>query len=103
MLGQYTQAHWAFYKADNLFKKTGDSRGRIYSLLGFAEVEFLKDHKAKGNAWWKKAKSIADKSDYTWEKLHVESIKVGQVRSLASRYQKVGSLFHPTSLPVNWP
>lgn len=103
MLGQFTQAHKAFYKADQLFKKTGDTRGRIYSLLGFAEVEFLKRHLSKGKAWWKQAKAIADKSDFPWEKLHVESIKKGRVHPLASRYQKVRSRFHPTSLPVNWP
>lgn len=115
MLGQYTQAHRAFSKADVLFNKTGDTRGRIYSLLGFAEVEFLKAAnlrsplplreraRVRGGAWWKKAKSIADKSRFTWEKLHVESLKNGQVHSLASRYQKAGSSFHPDSLPINWP
>ena len=103
MLGQYTQAHGAFYQADNLFKKTGDTRGRIYSLLGFAEVEFLKGHKAKATSWWKKAKAIADKSDFVWEKLHVEALKDGQIHPLASRYQKAGSHFHPASLPINWP
>lgn len=103
MLGQYPQAQRAFYGADNLFKKTGDTRGRIYSLLGFAEVEFLNGRIAKGSAWWKKAKTIADNSNFAWEKLHVESIKGGKVHSLIPRYQKAGSLFHPASMPVNWP
>lgn len=103
MLGQYTQAHRAFYKADTLFKKTGDTRGRIYSLLGFAEVEFLKKRLVQGNAWWKKAKSIAGKSDFVWEKLHVQSLKNGKIQPLSSHYQKAGSHFHPISFPVNWP
>ncbi len=103
MLGQYTQAQRAFDEADGLFKKTGDTRGRIYSLLGFAEVDYLKDHFIKGNAWWKKAKAIAGKSDYAWENLHVESLKGGRIRPLVSQYQKAGSHFHPSSLPVNWP
>jgi tetratricopeptide (TPR) repeat protein len=103
MLGQYTQAHWAFYKADNLFQKTGDSRGRIYALLGFAEVEWLKYYPTKGNSIWKKAKAIVDKSDYVWEKLHVEALKNGAVKNFSSRYHKAGSRFYPTSLPVNWP
>lgn len=103
MLGQYTQAHRAFDGADGLFRKTGDTRGRIYSLLGFAEVEFLKGRLAKGNAWWKKTKAVAAKSNFAWEKLHVEALAGGRVHSLASHYKKAGSAFHPVSLPVNWP
>jgi tetratricopeptide (TPR) repeat protein len=115
MLGQYTQAHRAFYKADNLFKKTGDTRGQIYSLLGFAELEWLKTinpryplplrERARVRGWvvWKKAKAIAVKSDFAWERLHVEALKGGRVNDLASRYRKAGSRFFPTSLPVNWP
>jgi hypothetical protein len=103
MLGKYTQAHWAFYKADNLFKKTGDTRGRIYALLGFAEIEFLKGRKTKGMKWWKQAKAIGDKSDYVWENLHVDVLKDGKVRDLRMRYRKAGSKFYPKTLPVNWP
>jgi len=103
MLGQHTQAHWAFYKADNFFQKTGDTRGRIYALLGFAEVEFLKGHIAKGMEWWKRAKKIADASHYVWEKLHVDTLKGGRVKNLSSNYKKAGSKFYPKSLPVNWP
>jgi len=103
MLGRYMEAHWAFYKADNLFKKTGDTRGRIYTLLGFAEVEWLKGHSAKGNTWWKKAKAIADRSDYAWEDLHVGSLKGGKVPPMKDRYLQAGSKFYPKTLPINWP
>jgi tetratricopeptide (TPR) repeat protein len=103
LLGQYTQAHEAFYTADNLFKKTGDTRGRIYALLGHAEIEFLKNHSTQGFQWWKKAKEISDKSNYLWEKIHVDSFKGGTVRNLKKRYQKAGSQFYPVALPINWP
>jgi tetratricopeptide (TPR) repeat protein len=103
MLGLYPKAHWAFDQADNLFRKTGDTRGRIYALLGFAEVEWLKGRLAKGLAFWGKAKAIAGKSDYAWEKLHVGSLRGGKVRDFSKEYRKAGSRFHPTSLPVNWP
>ena len=115
MLGQYAKAHGAFGKADKLFQKTGDTRGRIYSLLGFSEIECLKSNnqlsplplreraRVRGLLFWKKAKTISDKSDYAWEGLHVEAFKGGEVADLASRYKRAGSLFHPTSLPVNWP
>jgi tetratricopeptide (TPR) repeat protein len=103
MLEQYGQAHWAFFKADNLFKKTGDTRGRIYALLGFAEIEFLKGHKPKGMKWRKMAKTIGDKSDYVWEKLHVEALKNGNPQNLRSRYRQAGSRFYPKSFPINWP
>jgi tetratricopeptide (TPR) repeat protein len=104
MMGlHYPQAHWAFYKADNLFKKTGDTRGRIYALLGFAESEWLQGHVAKGNAYWKAAKKIVDKSNYAWESLHVEALKDGRVKNLSTRYKKAGSKFWPAQLPVNWP
>jgi tetratricopeptide (TPR) repeat protein len=115
MLGDYSPAWSAFQKADNLFKKTGDTRGRIYSLLGFAEVDWLKANdphsplplreraRVRGGVHWKKAKAIADKSDYGWERLHVEALKGGQVVNLAPRYRKAGSRFCPASLPVNWP
>ena len=115
MLGQYQPAWSAFQKADILFKKTGDTRGRIYTLLGFAEVEFLKAAstrsprplreraRVRGDAWWKQAKRIADRSKFAWEKLHVEALKDGRVNLLASRYKQAGSKFHPISLPINWP
>jgi len=103
MQGLYTQAHWAFYKADSLFKKTGDTRGRIYTLLGFAECEWLKGHGSKGNAYWKQAKLIADRSDFAWENLHVEALKDGRVKNLSVHYKKAGSKFQPEALPVNWP
>src|SRR5258708_206126 len=103
MLGQQTPAHSAFYKTDDLFKKKGDTRGRIYTLLGFAEVEFLKGHLAKGMKWWKQAKAIADKSSYLWEKLHADAFKNGKVNNLARRYQKAGSRFYPKAMPTNWP
>jgi tetratricopeptide (TPR) repeat protein len=103
MLGRYAQAIQAFHKADKLFKETGDTRGRIYTLLGFAEVEWLKDQSARGKAYWKKAKTIADKSDFAWEKLHMEALKSGRINLLKSRYQKAGSKFYPQSLPVNFP
>jgi tetratricopeptide (TPR) repeat protein len=103
MLGDYSRAWSAFQKADGLFKKTGDNRGRIYSLLGFAEIEFLKNKRSKGLKYWRQAKTIADKSGYAWVRLHVEALKDGQVVNLTSRYKKAGSLFHPHSLPVNWP
>jgi tetratricopeptide (TPR) repeat protein len=104
MMGlHYPQAHWAFYKADRLFEKTGDTRGRIYTLLGFAESEWLQGHAAKGNAYWKAAKKIADKSDFAWESLHVEALKDGRVKNLSTLYKKAGSKFWPKTLPVNWP
>ena len=103
MLGQYARAHRAFGKADQLFRQTGDTRGRIYSLLGFAEVEFLKGRKLEGARWWKKAQAVAGKSAFAWEKLHVEALRDGVVRPLDSRYHDAGSLFHPLSMPVNWP
>ena len=104
MLGlHYPQAHWAFYKADHLFKKTGDTRGRIYALLGFAETEWLQGHTVKGNTYWKLAKGIADKSDFAWERLHVDSLRDGKVQLLAAKYKQAGSQFHPAALPVNWP
>lgn len=103
MLGQYPRARLAFDKADHLFKKTGDTRGRIYSLLGFAEIEFLKSHIAKGTNWWKKSKAISIKNNFAWENLHVEALKKGRIQPKASSYPKTGSRFHPTSLPVNWP
>jgi hypothetical protein len=115
MLGDYSPAWSAFQKADGLFKKTGDTRGRIYTLLGFAEVDWLKASephsplplreraRVRGGAFWKKSKSIADKSDYAWECLHVKALKNGRVNNLASRYLKAGSLFHPKSMPLNWP
>lgn len=114
MLGQYTQAHWAFYKADNLFKETGDTRGRIYSLLGFAEVEWLKAgatsprplrerSRVRGVVFWKKAKTIADKSDFAWESLHVTALRNRLVQNLRVQYRKVGSSFFPTTPPINWP
>ena len=115
MLGETTRARGAFDKADVLFRMTGDTRGRIYSLLGVAEVEFLKAGdtrsplplreraRVRGNAWWKKAGAIAAQSPYAWEKLHVEALRDGRIRPLASRYRQAGSLFHPVSVPVNWP
>ena len=103
MMGQYAQAHWAFDKADKLLKKTGDSRGRIYSLLGFAEIEFLKDHRAKGMTWWKKAKKIAGRNKFPWEKLHVDALKNRKISDISSKYLIIGSRFYPKSLPVNWP
>ncbi len=103
MLGRYAEARQAFQKADGLFQKTGDTRGRIYTLLGFAEILFLRGERTKGDCFWKKAAAVADKSDFAWEKLHVEALKGGRLRPLASRYQKTGSFFHPESLPVNWP
>ncbi|HET9869655.1 MAG TPA: tetratricopeptide repeat protein [bacterium] len=104
MLGRhYPEAHWAFYKADRLFQKTGDTRGRTYALLGFAESEWLQGHQAKGDAYWKRAKKIADQSDFAWEALHVESLRGGKVRDLSKRYRNAGSKFYPKTLPVNWP
>jgi tetratricopeptide (TPR) repeat protein len=115
MLGHNPNALSAFQKADQLFIKTGDTRGRIYTLLGFTEVEWIKAGdvhfprplreraRVRGNAFWKKAKSIADKSHYAWESLHVESLKGGRVNNLAKRYRDSGSLFYPKSIPVNWP
>ncbi len=103
MMKSYAQSLSAFRTADDLFKKTGDTRGRIYTLLGFAEVEWMRDRKSKGRFYWKQAKAIVEKSDFLWEKLHVEALKDGQARPLAERYQKAGSLFHPIHFPVNWP
>ncbi len=103
LLGNYSPADMAFHKADILFKLTGDTRGRIYTLLGFAEAAWLKGQKSKGLLNWKQAKAIAGKSDFAWEKLHVEALRNGQVRPLAGRYKKAGSHFHPVRLPVNWP
>lgn len=115
MLGAYTQAHGAFHKADDLFKETGDTRGRIYSLLGFAEIEYLKAQdprsprplreraRARGDVWWKKAKTVSDQSRFAWENLHVKALEGGRVRNLSSAYQKAGSKFFPSSLPINWP
>jgi len=103
MLGRYREAHWAFYKADNLFRKTGDTRGKIYTLLGFAEVEWLKGHRPKGNRWWKRAKTIADRSDYAWEGLHVGALRDGKVSPMKDRYLQAGSKFYPKALPINWP
>jgi len=103
LLGQYPQAHQAFYEADKLFKTTGDTRGRIYALLGHAEIEFIKKNTAKGLGWWKEAKKVSDQSHYLWEKLHVASLKDGHVHNLKKQYQKVGSRFYPTILPINWP
>lgn len=131
MLGQYTQAHRAFQKADNLFKKTGDARGRIYSLLGFAEIEFLKGRFKKGlMTYWRQAEKLSDKGEFAWEKIHINALlKIdilqrfqrvreaytenewkkanielkNALRFLSGSYQKAGSSFNPTSLPINWP
>jgi len=84
------------------FHSTGDTRGRIYTLLGFAETEWLEAHPSKGLATGE-SQYIADQSDFLWEKLHVEALKEGQVNPLASKYQKTGSKFHPETFPVNWP
>ncbi len=103
LLGKYNHACRAFDSADTLFKKTGDTRGRIYALLGQAEVFFLKDNIKVGQQWWKQAERIAHESHYLWEKLHVASLQGGKVRNLKTRYQKAGSRFYPTQLPINWP
>lgn len=115
MLGRYTEAIKAFQKADQLFQQTGDTRGRIYALLGFAEVEWLKAQaldsplpsrervRVRGNGWWKQAKTVAGKSRFAWEGLHVKALQNGKVRNLSSAYHKAGSKFFPASLPVNWP
>jgi len=77
MLGQYARAQRAFYGADNLFKETGDTRGRIYSLLGLFEIEYLKHRLSeKGRSSLKLAKSIADKSQFAWESLHIRSLRL---------------------------
>jgi hypothetical protein len=103
MLGHYSPAQKAFSAADKLFITTGDTRGRIYTLLGFAEVEWMSGFPAKGFRWWDKAKAIADKSRFAWEKLHVDAMKDGQINPLIEKYQKSGSRFHPETFPVNWP
>jgi tetratricopeptide (TPR) repeat protein len=103
LLGHPTQAHTAFNQADKLFITTGDTRGRIYALLGHAEVEFIKGDRAKGLNWWRAAKKVSDQSQYPWEKLHVASLKGGIILHLQKQYEKLGSKFHPASMPINWP
>ncbi len=103
MLRRFSLARKAFLSADRLFVITGDTRGRIYTLLGFAEVNWMEGKLAKGFQFWGKAKSIADKSSFAWEKLHVESLKDGRVNMLETKYKKTGSHFHPEIFPVNWP
>ncbi|HTA77630.1 MAG TPA: tetratricopeptide repeat protein [bacterium] len=103
LLDQYLQAHQAFNAADMLFKITGDTRGRIYVLLGHAEIDFIQGKSAQGLKWWKEAKKLSDQSHYLWEKLHVASLKNGDVHNLKRQYQKAGSRFYPASLPINWP
>jgi len=103
LLGQYPQAHRSFFQADKLFKSTGDARGRIYALLGHAEIAFIQENQTQGLKWWREAKKVSDQSHYLWEKLHVSSLKEGKVHHLNKQYQKAGSQFYPMTMPINWP
>ena len=103
MMGSYSPAQKAFARADRLFRRTGDDRGRIYALLGFAEIGYLRGREREGLRHWRLARSLAASGSFAWEKLHVESLRGGKVRNLAARYRRAGSSFHPLSLPVNWP
>jgi tetratricopeptide (TPR) repeat protein len=86
--------------------------GRGATEEPFAAGKRLNDHRGRdgsrrytlqGNRHWKKAKAIADRSDYAWENLHVESLKDGKMTPMKDRYLKAGSKFYPKTVPINWP
>ena len=102
LMGQLSDAIEYFNAADKLFQTTGDLRGRSYASLGRAELAWLQGKNGEGER--RKAEGFAKSGGYAWEYLHAKMMKDGKVSPTAKgQYKKMGSVFCPKGLPVNWP
>ena len=104
LLERFGEARKALAKADGLFKLTKDGRGRAYVQQALAEIEALEGNPAKGLARLKRSAALA--KPYAWEARHHRSLTAllqGQPGLAERAYLGSGSVFKPSSLPVNWP
>ena len=74
-------AYKYFLEADNLFKQTQDTRGHIYCLLGYGELEYLKGSSTRAKELLSEALVRAEEFSFQIEITYAHALIEGVVKS----------------------